>query len=157
MVFHIGQKFQEKRCLYDQSISVRKKDPAHIFTELTAAFLKIRKDLFPLSDAELLARVHMTEGTRIVRTPYCNLYDQAPGLTGRPVNVSLVLHSLPLFCNIYVYSYLSSMTRFVFFSLLGRTPTSTTLTSGVKPITDLTFFAMLSASLRNSTSPVVST
>ena len=39
------------------------------------------------------------------------------------------------------YSYLSSITRFVFFSLLGSRPISTTLTSGVKPIFPLTVAA----------------
>ena len=49
------------------------------------------------------------------------------------------------------------MTRFVFFSLLGSTPISTTFTSGVNPMRFLTVVAISEASYRKSTVPFVST
>ena len=55
------------------------------------------------------------------------------------------------------YSYLSSKTRLVFFSLRGRTPSSTTFTSGVRPILDLVSSATASAMSRKSCVPSVST
>ena len=52
---------------------------------------------------------------------------------------------------------LSSITRAVFFMLLGSTPISTTFTIGVKPILLLTYSSMRLPSAAKSTSPVDST
>ena len=57
----------------------------------------------------------------------------------------------------YNQSYRSSKTRLLFFSLRGSRPFSTTLTSGVKPMTLFTFAAIRSARSRKSTEPLVST
>ena len=54
-------------------------------------------------------------------------------------------------------SYRSSNTRLLFFSLLGRIPSSTTFTSGVKPILDFTRSATFFAISAKSTDPFVST
>ena len=54
-------------------------------------------------------------------------------------------------------SYLSSTTRFVFFSLRGRMPISTILTNGVNPILLLTAAAILFAISWKFTLPFVST
>ena len=51
-------------------------------------------------------------------------------------------------------SYLSSNTRFDFFSLLGSSPASTTLTIGVNPIAALVFAAIFLLSSAKSTCPL---
>ena len=51
-------------------------------------------------------------------------------------------------------SYLSSNTRFDFFSLLGSRPASTTLTIGVNPIAALVFAAIFLLSSAKSTCPL---
>ena len=62
-----------------------------------------------------------------------------------------------VFITCFYYSYLSSITRLDFFSLRGRRPNSTTLTSGVNPIRLLTVPAIRFARSRKSTRPLVST
>ncbi len=58
---------------------------------------------------------------------------------------------------VYRYSNLSSITRLLFFSLRGSTPSSTTFTSGENPMRDFTRSVTLRAISAKSTVPLVST